>query len=69
VALQGLAGRLYSYHFRNEHFSGEWRKSGYSAPYGLSDPSTVEIKTEFPRGTAISVRVDPDHPESSFAEL
>jgi hypothetical protein len=59
---------FYSYQFEGKSFSGEWRK------WLLFSFSSVEAETEkvtarFPIGSKVAVRVDPNSPSRSIAEL
>ena len=59
---------FYSYQFEGKSFSGEWRK-WLLFSFSLVEAQTEKVTTRFPIGAKISVRVDPNSPSRSIAEL
>jgi hypothetical protein len=59
---------LYSYGFQGGCFSGEWRKWVFVQARSYEGPAAT-VTERLPIGTKIGVRVDPEHPANSVAEL
>jgi len=59
---------FYSYQFEGRSFSGEWRKWHLST-FSSIESQTEKVKARFPIGAKVTVRIDPNNPTRSIAEL
>jgi hypothetical protein len=59
---------FYSYQFNGKSFSGESRR-WLLFSFSSVESQTGKITTQLPRGTALVVRVNPNDPSRSVAEL
>jgi Protein of unknown function (DUF3592) len=61
---------FYSYAFEGTQFAGEWRKLlWFWFPFSSLESEAAAVTARLPRGARIEVRVDPEHPDTSIAEL
>ena len=58
---------LYSYSFDGTHFAGEWRK--WYLFFETEESLLSRLTSQLPLGANVRVRVNPDHPEISVAEI
>src|ERR1017187_188178 len=59
---------FYSYQFEGRSFSGEWRK-WLLFSFSSVESQTGKVTAHFPVGAKVSVRVNPNSPSRSIAEL
>jgi hypothetical protein len=58
---------LYSYEFNGTQYSGEFRK-WLLFSFSSEEAETEKVMKRYPRGSAISLRVDPHNPNRSVAD-
>jgi hypothetical protein len=59
---------FYSYQFEGRSFSGEWRK-WHLFTFSSIESQTEKVRASFPIGAKVAVRIDPNSPNRSIAEL